>query len=1152
MDPYSINELFGEMERELVASYKKNMAKHAQDQIDAGFEWPMWQAEKLKDLQKYKKEAHKIVNKYTHQASSSAGGALWESYKDGVSVVDNEIGSVMKSATPFFKTSRKKVDALLDAVNNDYEKAGHATLRLLDDQYRQIIFKSQVMFNSGAKTLPQAIDMAAKDFLTNGINCIQYANGNKVNIASYAEMVLRTSSKRAMLTGQGARLQELGIYTVRVSTYGGCSETCLPWQGRVFVDDVYAAGKPDGKHPLLSTAMAEGLYHPNCRHTQSVWIEELEDDEPTPVDVAKTQQTAQAQAKQRHIERQIRKWKRVSEGSIDPDNIKKANKKVQHWQEQMREFLTANPELRRKSWREKTYGIPYKPTQLSKVTPAPTPKFKALTPPTTTGSVSKELKDAVNAFDSFEDFEKDVFDLPFELYKELVDYTYSFKGIDQDKKLLAAFNSLKIVTKKAPPAVPPVINAKKYPAVYNMFDEADGDILEFHALITDNAMAEKQTIEVMKTLLGEDYDKSYLSLSAVMDVFDDLDDFFHTTYVPPIPTTPKLIRIPTPKPSNKLHPTEKYKNIHKLFNDSLGDADDFYFNLPYEQPGDKDWKAWLELTDEILGKNHGMDLSAFATVDEVYQKLGAFFSQPVKAATSTKKAAKAAKFTLKGQAKLGGTGEMLEYVDEKGKEWLFKPAQSKSGKPEKFRAYIQEAASKLQYKIDKESAVQAYVETIDGKFGAIQEKIKTAGFDPLGDYVNYGDDLPEGIKDQLLREYVTDWLLGNYDAHHKNFVLDQGGNLIGVDKEQSFKYLFESGSQKMSYKYHPNAQYGEAPPIYNKLFKDYADDNIKLDLKAVDRWVKAVEKIPDDEYVAMFKAYTEEFPNPKLMQDSILIKKKNLRKDLEEFFSQLESEKQEKPVKFKFEGKAATTKKPKSYISNYDYTSNFKKTDFEYLGAKFNGSTGKGNSIKDVQDHSDWCLKLSNSEKEGINAYSGSSYNSINSALRADGTPPSYIKEYIDSIDEALKKAPPLSQHTVMYRHFDMSATEDLFNRDVYDKARKAVSNFNNKWGYKTELDELKKLLTGGTFSDPAYLSSSYAQGVFVKHQGVEVRFYLPEGSNYGVLMEEISDHKGELEYLMGRDLKFKIVDIEVENVLQGRYSTTPSEPNLILHVTPF
>ena len=44
--------------------------------------------------------------------------------------------------------------------------------------------------------------------------------------------------------------------------------------------------------------------------------------------------------------------------------------------------------------------------------------------------------------------------------------------------------------------------------------------------------------------------------------------------------------------------------------------------------------------------------------------------------------------------------------DGSGTEWLFKPAQSKSGTPEEFRAYVQEAGYKVQGIVDPDTAVK--------------------------------------------------------------------------------------------------------------------------------------------------------------------------------------------------------------------------------------------------------------------------------------------------------------------------------------------------------------------------------------------------------------------------------------------------------------
>ena len=61
----------------------------------------------------------------------------------------------------------------------------------------------------------------------------------------------------------------------------------------------------------------------------------------------------EAEQRQRALERQIRKWKRIEAGSIDEENKYKANKAIRNLEKQLREHLDKNKELRRNRNREK-------------------------------------------------------------------------------------------------------------------------------------------------------------------------------------------------------------------------------------------------------------------------------------------------------------------------------------------------------------------------------------------------------------------------------------------------------------------------------------------------------------------------------------------------------------------------------------------------------------------------------------------------------------------------------------------------------------------------------------------------------------------------------------------------------------------------------
>lgn len=356
---YNVKQIFIDMETELIQSYQRNMSRHTQAELEAGFKWDAWQLLKLQDLRQYQKEARTIVDKHTRRAKDATTGILVSSYTDGIQVADAIIKKFKKGidSESFSKINRRKLDALIDAINNDFDKIGVSALRLIDDQFRKTVFKAELMYSAGTTNLTQAIDIASHDFLHEGINSIVYSDGKRVNIASYAEVCLRSSSKKAYHTGEGARAAEWGEYLVQVTVHGSTCPKCAPWQGRVLIDDVYAGGKSDGKHALLSEAMAEGLYHPNCRHTHGVYFDGISY---APLETGNAEQDEEmykAEQKQRYLERKIREWKRVKEGSVDDVERRKAEFKVKQWQAIMRKHINNNDFLSRKYNREKTFGV---------------------------------------------------------------------------------------------------------------------------------------------------------------------------------------------------------------------------------------------------------------------------------------------------------------------------------------------------------------------------------------------------------------------------------------------------------------------------------------------------------------------------------------------------------------------------------------------------------------------------------------------------------------------------------------------------------------------------------------------------------------------------------------------------------------------------
>lgn len=359
MTARDIAALFDALELDLVKSLHRCLARHQrQEQTEGGQNgtprhWQAWQAAKLRDIRRFRRENTAILGEYRDRIDADTRTLLEEEAAQG-------------GADGFFRMSDERMTALLNEMQQANEQSERAALRYMNDVYRKTILRTAAAMQAGGQTLQQATDAATRDFLDQGIACIRYRNGRRVNISTYAEMALRTAGTRAMLMGEAAQRERLGLDTVLVSQYGACSKTCLPWQGLVYIDDVfqpyhgprtpggtYGISRNGRQYPLLSVAMQGGLFHPNCRHTLSTWVEGVST-RPRPMDKAKVEAAAQLEAKQRALERSVRKAKRQAAGLCDPAAAKAARARVRAAQKALRDFVADHGDvLRRNVWRER-------------------------------------------------------------------------------------------------------------------------------------------------------------------------------------------------------------------------------------------------------------------------------------------------------------------------------------------------------------------------------------------------------------------------------------------------------------------------------------------------------------------------------------------------------------------------------------------------------------------------------------------------------------------------------------------------------------------------------------------------------------------------------------------------------------------------------
>ena len=385
MSEYDIVEALQAIEKELMESMIKNMDRHRAEETKEGIQWSTWQAEQMKALERYKRKNQKKYKNRFKDINNEIAVLIREARDRGN--MDQEIrilraikrgyrfpnmpqkmldlleemdgknflqkaeallkmfGSrgALQGTGEFFKLNDRKLEALIEATVRDMEKAETAILRKANDDYRKAIFNAQVYANTGAGTYEKAVDMATKDMLSRGLNCVVYANGARHTLADYADMAIRTASKRAYLQGEGEKRQEWGIATVIVNKRGNPCPKCLPFCGKVLIDDVWSGGSKDGidpetgkRYPLMSKAIEYGLYHPRCKDIHTTYFPGIStaDDTWTEAELEDIGQACRDEAQRQYAARQAEKYGRLAKYSLDPENRNQYKRKAAEWKEQ--------------------------------------------------------------------------------------------------------------------------------------------------------------------------------------------------------------------------------------------------------------------------------------------------------------------------------------------------------------------------------------------------------------------------------------------------------------------------------------------------------------------------------------------------------------------------------------------------------------------------------------------------------------------------------------------------------------------------------------------------------------------------------------------------------------------------------------------------
>ncbi|MEV5537447.1 phage minor capsid protein [Saccharopolyspora shandongensis] len=361
-------EVIEQLARDILALYTQAEARLLGEiarRARAGQDTPQWASEKSAAAREMRLAAERILAQLQGEAGRAAAEAVLAAHQAGAAQALAQIydlGALDADQLDALRDVIPGMDAatLLAAdLTSRLEAMFLRILRWTQDAFQTAIAASAPGQLLGTATTHTAQRAAWDRLAADGVTGFVDKSGRSWNLASYVEMATRTATGRAWNEGHLARMDEIGVDLVTVSrTTDGCS-LCSVWEGRILA----RSGEPGERaveneltgEPMtievaatIEDARAQGLMHPNCRHTFIPYIPGVT----VLPDPREHDQAAEDEREHlRALERKVRREKRKEGAALDDTAARLARAKIRDLQAEIREHVAATG-LNRKRYRE--------------------------------------------------------------------------------------------------------------------------------------------------------------------------------------------------------------------------------------------------------------------------------------------------------------------------------------------------------------------------------------------------------------------------------------------------------------------------------------------------------------------------------------------------------------------------------------------------------------------------------------------------------------------------------------------------------------------------------------------------------------------------------------------------------------------------------
>lgn len=235
----------------------------------------------IRELEQQRKAVKKILRQLLSKTKKSSEAVVDEAFNGGLAVARKELkaAGLTDIVLEMSGINARAIKVYSEQVYNRLAQVVQNSVNTTSDIYQALKLDSSF---GGAVGGYDAIGNVRRNMqkvsASKGITAFIDKSGRSWNMATYCEMLTRTSTMQVFHQAKVKEYLAHGEDLVIVTVHEPTCPKCAPWGGKI----LSLTGETKG-YPTMEEAKASGLFHPNCRHTYSLFQsgidDKLEDDE---------------------------------------------------------------------------------------------------------------------------------------------------------------------------------------------------------------------------------------------------------------------------------------------------------------------------------------------------------------------------------------------------------------------------------------------------------------------------------------------------------------------------------------------------------------------------------------------------------------------------------------------------------------------------------------------------------------------------------------------------------------------------------------------------------------------------------------------------------------------------------------------------------